>query len=86
MKTMIKLMMVIGLVSIVSCSIPTTPNFPTITCAKIVASEVELKELSKCKKDMNCIVRHSTLKKLNSIIQGKSQCLEEYRAAASKYK
>ena len=86
MKTMIKLMMVIGLVSIVSCSTPTTPIFPKIDCAQIKLTKEELSTLKVCKKDTICNIEHSLLKKFNSIIQVKSQCLEEYKAAASKFK
>jgi len=86
MKTMIKLMMVIGLVSIVSCATPTTPEFPTIVCETVKLTKEELTVLKTCKKNTICVIPHNIVKKLNTIVQLKSACLEEYKAASKEFK
>jgi len=87
MKTIRNLMMVIGLGLIVSCSIPTVPEFPSIACEKIKLTNEELKGLSSCTKNLTvCGIKFTTIKKILNIVQAKSSCLEQYQAAAKTYR
>lgn len=81
-----KLILVIGLVSIVSCATPTTPEFPKIICTQPTVTKEELKILSTCKEGSICNVPHSLVLKMYTIIQKKAECIEEYKAAAGEFK
>lgn len=84
-KLMKMLITGIGLASIVSCSTPTTPKFPEITCQKVTLTKGELKVLSHCKEGVVCQIPHETLKKILAIRNADKACLEEYKAAAKEY-
>ena len=86
MRILRRLILVIGLVLTASCSTPTTPAFPQIACPITKLSSSELAALSSCQSGLDCIIPHTLLKKLHQIVQDKSACLEQYKAAASKFK
>ena len=83
-----KLIMVISLVSIVSCSTPTVPKFPEISCiptAKL--TEKQLAKLKECKKDMeSCTIPRKTLMQIFNNYQNKAACLEQYQETSKVYK
>jgi len=81
-----KLIMVISLASIVSCT--AIPEFPEITCTPISKlSDKQLSELSQCKKDKEiCSVPRNTLLQILGNYQNKSACLETYQETAKQYK
>ena len=83
-----KLMMVISLGLIVSCSTATTPRFPDINCIPIVKlTKSQLAELAKCKKDVvNCTVPRNTLMQIFNNYQNKAACLERYQSTAKEFK
>jgi len=86
MRIVQRLILVIGLALIVSCAIPTTPEFPPVKCDNVQLSEVQLKELSTCKAGLVCTIKYTTLKTIFDIVQKKSECIEQYKAGASKFK
>jgi len=87
MKMFPMLILVIGAALTASCATPTTPEFPVIECKEIRLTDAELKELQYCTKDKEyCPIKFVLLKKIFSIVQEKSSCLEQYKAGASKFK
>lgn len=84
-----KLIMVISLASIVSCSIPTIPKFPEISCKPIEKLSVEqlakLKEV--CGKDVIiCPIDRKTFMQIFSNYQNKAACLDQYQETSKIYR
>ena len=79
--------MAIFLVSIVSCSTPTTPKFPDINCIQVnKLTGKQLYELSQCKKDVKgCNISRETLMQIFNNYQNKSACLEQYKETAKEF-
>jgi len=87
MKITTILILVIGMALTASCATPTTPAFPAVDCKEVKLTKSELQELKSCDIDTTiCSIKFSLLKKIFNIVQENAACLEQYKAAASKFK
>jgi hypothetical protein len=86
MRIVQRLILVIGLALTVSCA-ATTPAFPPVNCEVVKLTDEQIQGLKTCL-DTNhiCSVPFTTIKRIFDIVQAKSECIEQYKAGASKFK
>ena len=81
MKMLKKLSLMIGLASIVSCA--SVPHFPPVECKALIPIE---KGSIVCSKTQDvCVTSKDNMLNILKNYQYKSECLEQYKAGASKF-